>query len=316
MLGHLRANLWLLGLTVFLCVILYPGLLWLIGQGVCAEKANGSLIQGKDSPVGSRLIAQPFAGEEYFQPRPSAVNYNAAAAGASNWGANNPLLRSRVARALGPLVTYRSGPKKGQPVGPDVEAWFKAQPNFVAAWAEKNPAVAAAWVTADAKHKAAVKEWMERNPSVVAEWKKGNTGDPTEVDFAVQFFTDYGRSNPGQWPRLTDASEWSVAAVFFDPWLAAHPQVDLEQVPADMVMASGSGLDPHITLKNALYQMDRVAAKWAKETKQDAVQLRKEIENLLRENAAAPLWGLAGVKIVNVLEVNLALRDRYLPKIQ
>lgn len=313
---HLRANLWLLGLTILLCVVIYPSLLWIVGQTVFSEKANGSLIVVKDGPVGSRLIAQPFTGEEYFQPRPSAVSYNAAASGATNWGANNPLLRSRVARLLGPVVKYHGGPKKGQPVAPDVETWFKTQPGLAATWAEKNPAVAAAWVSADAKHKAAVKAWMDTKPPALAEWKKTNPGDPNEADLAVPFFVDYARTHPGQWLNPADSAEWTMAAVFFDPWLQTHPQADLEQVPADMVMASGSGLDPHITLKNALYQLDRVAGKWAKETKKDEAQLRKEIENMLREKAEAPLWGLAGGEIVNVLEVNLALRDRYLSKKQ
>jgi K+-transporting ATPase ATPase C chain len=102
-----------------------------------------------------------------------------------------------------------------------------------------------------------------------------------------------------------------IQAYFFDMWRQGNPDVDLAEVPADMVMASGSGLDPHITIKNALYQLDRVAAKWAAETKQDPGQVKKEIETLLRQRAEAPLGGLVGVDLVNVLEVNLALRDRF-----
>lgn len=313
---HLRANLWLLGGTILLSGVIYPGVLWLVGQGVFPEKANGSLLSGKDGPLGSRLIAQAFMGEEYFQPRPSAVTYNAAATGASNWGANNPLLRNRAARLLGPVVKYRSGPQKGQRVAPEVEAWCKSQPTLVATWAEKNPAVAAAWVGADDKHKAAVQAWMNTNPAALGEWKKANSGEPSPSDLAVPFFVDYARTHPGAWPKMTDSVEWSVAAVLFDPWLQAHPEADLEPVPADMVTASGSGVDPHITLKNALYQLDRVAAKWAKTVDKEEAQVRTEIERLLREKSEAPLGGLAGAEIVNVLEVNLALRDRYLPKKQ
>jgi K+-transporting ATPase ATPase C chain len=84
-------------------------------------------------------------------------------------------------------------------------------------------------------------------------------------------------------------------------------------VPADMVMTSGSGLDPHITLKNALFQLDRVAAKWAEQIKRDPSQVRKEIENMLHQKAEAPLGGLVGVDLVNVLDVNLALKARYEP---
>jgi K+-transporting ATPase ATPase C chain len=39
--------------------------------------------------------------------------------------------------------------------------------------------------------------------------------------------------------------------------------------------------------------------------------VRKEVEALLRQRAEAPLGGLVGVDLVNVLEVNLALRERY-----
>jgi K+-transporting ATPase ATPase C chain len=78
-----------------------------------------------------------------------------------------------------------------------------------------------------------------------------------------------------------------------------------------MVMASGSGLDPHITLKNARYQLKRVAAKRAQQSKRDESQVQKEIEELLDQMAEAPLGGLAGVKMINVLELNLALRDCY-----
>ena len=86
---------------------------------------------------------------------------------------------------------------------------------------------------------------------------------------------------------------------------------DLEDVPADMVMASGSGLDPDITLKNALYQLDRVAAQWAKDTNRDPEDVKNDIEALVREKAWAPLAGLAGEPMVNVLELNLELTKRY-----
>ena len=97
---------------------------------------------------------------------------------------------------------------------------------------------------------------------------------------------------------------------FFDMWLREHPGMELVEVPADLVMASGSGLDPHITLANALYQLDRVADAWAEKTKADKAAVRKSIEELLNQKAEAPFGGLAGVKLINVLEVNLALDQR------
>ena len=85
----------------------------------------------------------------------------------------------------------------------------------------------------------------------------------------------------------------------------------MEEVPADLVMASGSGLDPDITLAGAMYQLDRVAAAWAAKTHQPESQLRREIEGMLQERAVEPLSGLVGVKLVNVLEINLAMSARY-----
>ncbi len=78
-----------------------------------------------------------------------------------------------------------------------------------------------------------------------------------------------------------------------------------------MLTTSGSGLDPHITLQNAEYQLDRVASKWAADTKRDAATVHTEIEQILQEHAFAPFGGLAGEKMINVLEVNLELRKHY-----
>lgn len=101
MLKHVRANLLLLGLTVGLGAILYPLAVLAAGQTLFPTTANASIAVGPDgAPVGSRLVAQEFKGDEWFRPRPSACGYNAAASGGSNLGANNPKLRERVAADL------------------------------------------------------------------------------------------------------------------------------------------------------------------------------------------------------------------------
>jgi K+-transporting ATPase ATPase C chain len=80
--------------TVVTMVLLggaYHVLLWSIGRVAFAAQAEGSLIRRSDGTVvGSRLIAQKFTRPEYFQPRPSAVDYNAASTGGSNFGPSNP----------------------------------------------------------------------------------------------------------------------------------------------------------------------------------------------------------------------------------
>ena len=69
----------------------YPLLMLGIGRVVFPRQAEGSLIRRADGTVvGSTLIAQKFERPEYFQPRPSAVDYNAASTGGSNYGPSNP----------------------------------------------------------------------------------------------------------------------------------------------------------------------------------------------------------------------------------
>ena len=316
MLQHLRANLILLVVTVVLCAGVYPLVLWAIGQTVFHDKAEGSLVVDKNGkPIGSRLLAQSPRGPEYFQPRPSAVGYNAAASGASNYAASNYLLRDRVARTLGPIARYKGTPPNGKSVQDDVKNWFAKQEDPVGKWAGDHSGVAQAWVNADDKHKDAVSDWQKSAAGVAAveEWKKTNPGEPKPADLALPFFKSNAKAFHEKWPALIDDPTWTVPAVFFEAWLTDHPQAALEEVPADMVMASGSGLDPHITLVNAQYQLDRVAAEWAEKTKRGKDDVRRDIEKILDEKKEAPLGGLVGVPLVNVMEVNLALDAKLNP---
>jgi K+-transporting ATPase ATPase C chain len=57
--------------------------------------------------------------------------------------------------------------------------------------------------------------------------------------------------------------------------------------------------------------LDRVASKWAIDLNRNPNEIRQEIQQLLQKNAYAPLAGLAGDKLVNVLEINLKLQQRY-----
>src|SRR6266850_759895 len=150
MIQHIRANLWLLSLTLLICCVLYPLVLWGIGQSVFPETANGSLVYGKDgAAIGSRMIAQPFTADEYFHPRPSAASYNGAASGASNWGANNPSLRKRVESTLGPVLKYRDG----KSVGPDIAAWVRSElardRGNLTKWLADNSSLAEQWAGSD-----------------------------------------------------------------------------------------------------------------------------------------------------------------------
>jgi len=71
-------------------------------------QADGSLLIRDGQVRGSRLIAQPFVGDGYFQARPSAANYDPMAAAGSNMARTNPALQERVQAAI-TAVAAREG---------------------------------------------------------------------------------------------------------------------------------------------------------------------------------------------------------------
>ncbi len=94
-------------------------------------------------------------------------------------------------------------------------------------------------------------------------------------------------------PALTDAVKARVAAL-----RAADPS-NTAAIPVDLVTASASGLDPHISLAAAQYQLGRVARERKLST--EAAQL------LIDQSTQRPRLGLLGEPVVNVLQLNLAL---------
>jgi K+-transporting ATPase ATPase C chain len=167
--------------TIAVCCLLYGLVILSFGQLVTPHRANGSLVRNERGEiVGSALIAQGFSRPEYFWPRPSAVDYNASAAGGSNLSPTNPELRSRA-------------------------------------------------------------------QAIVA--KMGGADDKC--------------------------------------------------IPADLVAASGSGLDPHITLDAAKYQAERVASARGLSV--------APVITLLDKCAERPGGALTSGPVVNVLLVNMAL---------
>lgn len=175
--------------TMILCCVLYTLIILGIGQAFVPYTANGSLLQNEQGEtVGSAAIAQGFSQPEYFWPRPSAADYNAAATGGSNLSPASPELRKRAETILAKLAV------KG---------------------AESIP--------------------IPANPAI----------------------------------------------------------------PADLVTTSGSGVDPHITLQGARYQIARVAS---------ARNMSSEkVTELLEQHARRTGGALTPEPLVNVLLVNMAL---------
>lgn len=80
-----------------------------------------------------------------------------------------------------------------------------------------------------------------------------------------------------------------------------------QKVPMDAVTASGSGLDPHITLENASIQAKRIAASRGIE--------ESKVIDVIHKNAQKPYWGIIGEEKVNVVTLNLTL-DREFGKVK
>jgi potassium-transporting ATPase KdpC subunit len=178
---HLMTSMRIAIVTMLVCCGAYMLVILGFGQLLTPQTADGSLVKDNNGQVvGSVLIAQKFSRPEYFHPRPSAVDYNAAASGGSNLSPAGSKLAER-------------------------------------------------------------------------------------------------------------------AAIMIETMGGDHPSL----IPADLVTASGSGLDPHITLEAAKYQAERVA---------NARQLPFEVViHILESLAKKPGGVLTQGLLVDVLMVNMEL---------
>jgi K+-transporting ATPase ATPase C chain len=103
-----------------------------------------------------------------------------------------------------------------------------------------------------------------------------------------------GGSNLGPLnPALADAVKGRIEAL-----RAADPD-NIAPVPVDLITASGSGLDPHISVAAALYQAPRVA--------QARAQSPAQMQALITQHSEGPWLGFLGEPRINVLHLNLAL---------
>ena len=179
----LRASIGLTIVSLGLCGFLYSATVTGLGQLLFPAQANGSLIKLDGKILGSSLVAQPFTDPKYFQPRPSAANYDPMAMAGSNMARTNP--------------------------------------------------------------------------------------------------------------ELTKIIEQRIADI------EARDHIEGRQIPSDLVTASGSGIDPEISLKSAMIQVQRVA---------EARHLSdQQVIELIQEYTLKPTFGVLGQERINVLELNLAL---------
>lgn len=106
-----------------------------------------------------------------------------------------------------------------------------------------------------------------------------------------------GGSNKGP----SNAEYLAEVQTRIDSFLVHNPAITKAEIPVDIVTASGSGLDPHISVQAAKVQVKRIA-------KIRRIAANK-LEKLIAEHTDKPLAGLFGPEKINVLKLNIALDE-------
>jgi len=106
-----------------------------------------------------------------------------------------------------------------------------------------------------------------------------------------------GSGGSNKSPYNTDYLKSTKALL--DTFLKHNPEIKKEDVPSEMITASGSGLDPDITVAGAEIQVPRIAK--ARNINIDLLRI------LIRNNTEKPWLGIFGIERVNVLKLNIAL---------
>lgn len=101
---------------------------------------------------------------------------------------------------------------------------------------------------------------------------------------------NYAPCNPDLEKRINEDIE---------KFLQENPTIEKEDIPSDIITASGSGLDPHISVEAANVQIDRVS--------ENTGLTKKQLKKMIEENTEGKFLGIFGEEKVNVLELNLSL---------
>ncbi|PJE01339.1 potassium-transporting ATPase subunit C [Mycobacterium sp.] len=271
---HWAALRALLVLTV-LTGLAYPLFVWLVAQipGL-HDKADGSIVTAGGKPVGSRLIGQLFTDSggnplpQYFQSRPSAAGngYDPLSSGASNLGPESMSLLNQVcSRSV--AVAKLEGVDGSRP--------FCTSGGAGAVLAVIGP--------------------RDSRGSVIHPTRVISVNEPCQTT-AAPFLVSY------EGVRVECAKggeDYSLGQLV--PIRGSAPADPV--VPADAVTASGSGLDPNISVAYADLQVARVAR--ARHVSPD------QVREVLAQYRTGRALGFLGEPCVNVLLLNLQLDRRY-----
>ncbi len=143
-------------------------------------------------------------------------------------------------------------------------------------------------------------ETITVNGKVVGYQKIGQKFDKSNYFWGRPSAVDYNAAGSGGSNKGPSNSDYlALVQKRIDTFLIVHPYLKKSEIPADMVTASGSGLDPNISPQAALIQVKRVA-------KERNVSEEK-IKALVQAKINTP--AVIGTATVNVLELNVALDE-------
>ncbi|OUN14485.1 potassium-transporting ATPase subunit C [Gemmiger sp. An87] len=114
--------------------------------------------------------------------------------------------------------------------------------------------------------------------------------DGTEFGGLASGSNNYAPSNPA----LVERVEADMEA-----FLEKNPEIKREDIPTDLLTASGSGLDPHISPASAQIQLPRIA--------QASGLSEESLQEIVKRNTMGKLFGVFGEETVNVLKVNIEI---------
>jgi K+-transporting ATPase ATPase C chain len=289
---HWAAFRALLVLTV-ITGLAYPLFIWLVAQvpGL-RDNANGSIIEVDGKPVGSSLIGQQFTDKDgnalpqYFQSRPSAAGdgYDPLATSASNLGPES-------------IVDTPADPSQ-----PKDDNGYKA--SLLTLVCGRSYTIGEL-EGVDGSRPFCTGEGVGAVLSVIGPRDQlGNVVHPTRVvsvnepcDTTPRPFLDTYEGVRVECAKFGD--DYSIGQIV--PIRGAAPADPA--VPMDAVTASGSGLDPDISPAYAELQVNRVA-------KARGVS-PAQVSELVLANQDGRLLGFVGEPTVNVLQVNIALDQKY-----
>lgn len=280
---------------MLICGLLFPLLLTGLSSLLFPHQANGSMIAIGGKIVGAEHVGQEFTEDYYMWSRPSAYHYNVytedeegkqyysdgtefpgIGSGSNNYAPTNPALLERVEKDIVNYVARTLGVDTAKL--PDEAELLGAQMDYIA----KKAGIS----TNQLKEKAtAIPEEGGQVLAYLAESAGLATGEKEMEALAASAPTLYQL----QKDYISEAAGISSEEV--EKIIAA--------LPTDLMTASGSGLDPHISPKSAEIQIPRIA---------EASGLSEgKVQEIIKNNTSGKFLGIFGEETVNVLKVNIEI---------